>query len=53
MAGTIAQEHEIPEIMKKARRPVNHTSRALTAAEQGYRKVESLVVYSQIMTNRR
>ena len=55
VAGTIAQEHEVPEIMEKAWRPVNHTSRALTSAEQGYSMVEgeSLAVYSQIMTNRR
>ena len=55
VAGTVAQEHEVPEIMEKAWRPVNHTSRALTSAEQGYSKVEgeSLAVYSQIMTNRR
>ena len=55
VAGTIVQEHEVPEIMEKAWRPVNHTSRAVTSAEQGYSKVEgeSLAVYSQIMTNRR
>ena len=55
VAGTIAQELEVPGIMEKAWRPVNHTSRALTSAEQGYSKVEgeSLAVYSQIMTNRR
>ena len=36
-------------------RPVYHTSRALTKAEQGYGKVdgESLAVYSGIITNKR
>ena len=55
VAGTIAQKHRMPETMEEAWRPVNHTSRALTPAEQGYSKVEgeSLAVYSQIMTNRR
>ena len=28
-------DHEVPEIMEKAWRPVNHTSRALTSPEQG------------------
>ena len=55
VAGTIVQDHELPDTMEKAWRPVNHTSRALTLTEQGYSKVEgeSLAVYSQIMTNRR
>ena len=55
VAGTIVQDHELPDTMEKAWRPVNHTSRALTTTEQGYSKVEgeSLAVYSQIMTNRR
>ena len=31
---TIAQKHQMPETMEEAWRPVNHTSRALTPAEQ-------------------
>ena len=55
VAGTVAQEYDIPGTTQKAWRPVHHTSRSLTPTEQGYSKVEgeSLAVYSQMVTNRR
>ena len=58
MASTIAQAYsndKDPRDRGIQWRPVYHTSRALTKAEQGYGKIdgESLSVYSGIITNRR
>ena len=54
VAGTVAQKYELEGLDHPVWRPVNHTSRAKTAAEMKYGKVdgESLGVLTRISSNR-
>jgi len=54
VAGTVAQKYEVEGLDHPVWRPVDHTSRAKTAAEMNYGKVdgESLGVLTGIRSNK-
>ena len=54
VSATMAQKYKLPEQHRPVWRPVNHTSRALTAAEKNYGKSEgeSLAILSGILSNK-